>query len=117
MSALFAPVQKSTKSATAAKTNPDPVKQQPSTTAPTTDRPTPRRPKRLLASENEVEQWEREADRVDELRRAKTPRTTGDDDGGGEVARARAIEDEGMVATAGGERSPDHPSILGVLQI
>jgi hypothetical protein len=112
MSALFAPVQKSTKSATTKK-NADPVRQQPSPTTPTRNRPTNRRPKRLLASENEVEQWEREADRVDELRRAKTPRTAGDGDD--EMAAVVAVEDEGMT-TAGGERSPDHPSVHGGLQ-
>ncbi|TKA54750.1 hypothetical protein B0A53_02559 [Rhodotorula sp. CCFEE 5036] len=105
MSALFAPVQKSTKSATTKK-NADPVRQQPSPTTPTRNRPTNRRPKRLLASENEVEQWEREADRVDELRRAKTPRTAGDGDD--EMAAVVAVEDEGMT-TAGGAETKEKP--------
>lgn len=116
MSARLAPVQQGTTALATTEKNADPIRQQPSTT--TTNHPTPRRPKRLLATENEVQQWEREADRVDNLRRAKTPRTMALDDGGGEMAVvAAAMEDEDM-ATAGGERSPDHPSLSrGLKQI
>lgn len=110
MSALFAPVQQGTKSAIT-KTSVDPRSGineiAPSPVLPT-NRPTPRRPKRLLASENEVQEWEREADRVDELRRAKTPRTKGDGDDK-TVEAAAAVEDDGRT-TAGGERSTDQLS-------